>query len=119
MGIERHSPAPQQAICATAVANSTEISMVGFAGGLVILPSNINSATTLSFYVAGGPTGRSNPDQTAYVPTYCQLVDDTMTNITRVPAVSKAFRIPLEAFAAGSLKIVSDAQITVEVLLKA
>ena len=121
--IERHSPAPQFAVCATAVGNSTEIPMAGAAGGLILFPASLGGAASLTFYVAGGPTGRAatatlNAGDAAYAPTYKQLYDDSNAAITRTPTAAKAIRIPLEAFAAGNLKIVSDVAITVEVLLK-
>jgi len=118
MGIERHSPAPMQAICDTTIGGtSTEIPMAGFAGGIIIMPA-VTSAATLTFYVGGGTTGRTKQDQAAYAPNYTQLYDDTNTAISRTVAQARAYRIPLEAFAAGSLKIVSNVQVTVEVLLK-
>jgi hypothetical protein len=117
--IERHSPTPLSVACDTVanIANCTEIPMADYAGGIIIMPAT-TTAALLKFHVAGGDRGRPTQQNVGYVPTYQPLYDDNNAQISRVVAQARAYRIPLETFGAGNLKIVSDVAVTVEVLLK-
>ena len=95
-----------------ALGTTAEIPLAGYAGGLMRFPST-NTATLLTFYASDIQTGRPTTGSTTGTATFAALKDDSNAAITRtISAGASTMRLPLECFAAGAIKIVADAAVT-------
>lgn len=94
----------------TALADTTALSMAGYAGGRVYIPAG-SSVTSLTFYDAPYAEG-----------TFVASYDDTTTTPVAIAltglSAEKSYPIPAKMFGAGAIKMVSNADGVVDVCLK-
>ena len=90
----------------SAVADSEEIGMASYAGGMVFVPSG-SGLTTLTYYAAEKPGG-----------TYLAAYDAEGTAITQTVQAERCYPIPTDLYGARAIKITGNTDGTVLVSLK-